>query len=109
LWTFQEYITNESTINSNIDSFYIDGNGYSLDTSLMHPLVFETVNSVFVSGTIGSIQTDLFKHFKRIYSVSLQLDSLDRFVHEIGIKWTLSMPNQSYVFIVEADLINKTE
>jgi hypothetical protein len=93
IWSFMsEKKLNETTINSNIQGLVLRGYGYNLDTSLMHPLVFEQTEWIRIYNSIKSIQTDLFQYFRRVSILFFQLNSLRNFFHNIGIAWTTSLP-----------------
>jgi hypothetical protein len=80
-------ISNLSSINSMISVFEVkSGYNYILDTSLLHPLVFEHLSGLICKGTIKSIQTDLFKHFP-LTRINIFVNSLGNFYHRIGIEW----------------------
>jgi hypothetical protein len=82
--------SNES-INSHISTLQVSGYGFRLDTSLMHPFVFEHVFTLSIFKSIGSIQPDLFAHFNYIHFIEFQLDNLNNFFHKIGIAWTQNL------------------
>jgi hypothetical protein len=89
LFRFQQVnFTNTSTINSAVDNLQVKGYNYELDTSLMHPLVFEESTFLECHGTIKLIQKDLFKHFQTyLTSIAFILYSLGNFYHKIGLEW----------------------
>jgi hypothetical protein len=60
---------NTLTINSQVIEVGFGGYNYALDERLLHPLVFEKVNTVFFKNSIASIQLDLFKHFQQLTQV----------------------------------------
>jgi hypothetical protein len=91
LWKFQLLTTNSNnltTINSNIYELDLAGYGFSLNTSLMHPLVFKSTKRLSIYKSIGSIQTGLFKQFNELSYLYFSLQSLKNFFHKIGIPWT---------------------
>jgi hypothetical protein len=83
-----------NTINSNISNYCVDGYNYKLDTSVVvHPLVFKATRQLLPTGTIASIQPDLFATFLNLTSISFNLDSVGNFYHKVGgIEWMLSLP-----------------
>jgi hypothetical protein len=89
LFRFQQVnYTEKSSINSNVSyELAVEGYNYKLDTGILHPLVFEKTPELYCSGTIQSVQTDLFKNFQLLTSLSFYLTSLGNFYHQIGIKW----------------------
>jgi hypothetical protein len=88
LFRFQEVnYTSASSINSTISYLYVDRYNYKLDEGLLHPLVFERIAYLDLEETIQSIQTDLFKHFKLLNKLNLNLYSLGNFYSQIGIEW----------------------
>jgi hypothetical protein len=105
LFRFQQ--TNETTlfsINSKISSLVIeDGYNYKLDTGLLHPLVFEKINQITCSGTIKSIQINIFKDFGLV-ELKFDLTSLGNFYHQIGIEWMTYLKNGSNVQITSDNL-----
>jgi hypothetical protein len=99
LWIFKSVDTNETTMNSRIYWLNLAGYGFDLDTGLMHPLVFESVQSLFIYRSIESIQVDLFKHFSQMSYVRLRMDCVINFVHKIGFAWTTSLAETSQSWI----------
>jgi hypothetical protein len=108
--TFNIAIKNKTTgfsINSVINYLNIlSGYNYKLDTGFLHTLVFEQLTSLRCAGSIKSIQTDIFKNFGNL-SISLFLDSLGNFFHQIGIQWMSYLTNGSVVFM-RTEIINYT-
>jgi hypothetical protein len=105
LWKFQPFNEKNnsiSTINSSINVLDIVGYGFSLDTSLMHPFVFEKVAILNIVHSIGAIQTGLFKHFQKCKNIFFFLKSLKNFFHKIGIDWALTLANMSYTVFVSS-------
>jgi hypothetical protein len=92
LWEFTSIETNRSTISSSVQELEVKGFGFSLDTSLMHPLVFRDVHEVEIFRSIDSIQTDIFNYFIQTDTVTISMDNLKNFFHKIGIAWTQSLP-----------------
>jgi hypothetical protein len=89
LLKFQTELQNAPTsINSAIISLVVDGYHFNLDKKLMHPLVFEQVIEMESYSSFGSIQTDIFKSFKKLTSIVITEFSLKNFFHRIGIEWT---------------------
>jgi hypothetical protein len=82
----QENLNDTATINSTVMSLTVFGYNYKLDTGLLHPLVFEGIQSILLVNTIGSIQTDLFKHFNHLTDVEFAVDSVSNFYHRQGIE-----------------------
>jgi hypothetical protein len=66
LWQFIQSSSSNSSINSTLAEFDAQGYGFYLNEDLMHPLVFESVQTLFISRSIQSIQTDLFNHFSQL-------------------------------------------
>jgi hypothetical protein len=97
---FEDLNASNETISSSIFILNIYGYNYELDTSLIHPLVFEQINSISIFRSIGSIQSDLFKQLKQIYGFQFKLDNFKNFFHKIGIEWTLSLQNNSQVYFL---------
>jgi hypothetical protein len=92
IWRFFPFQnSNETTIKSLILELDLTGYGYRLDTSIMHPLVFESTQTLWIYNSIGSIQADLFKYLKQINFVGIKLNSLKNFYYQIGIEWTTSL------------------
>jgi hypothetical protein len=93
LWQFQPFQLNDAnkSINSNIQIFAVNGYGFTLDTGLAHPLVFEQIQQLYIYRSVGSIQTDLFKHFNQLFYINIELENLRNFFHRIGIAWTQSV------------------
>jgi hypothetical protein len=89
LFKFQRNLQNaSSTINSVISQLEIRGYGFNLDETIMHPLVFESVERIGSFSSIGSIQIDLFKSFKNLSDIMITEFSLKNFFHRIGVEWT---------------------
>jgi hypothetical protein len=98
LWRFQlDNLTETKTIDSLVYVCDVDGYGYSLDTSLMHPLVFYMVLEINIFHSIGAIQNDLFKHFVILDAIYFYLDSFKNFFHRIGVNWTAYLLNDTLV------------
>jgi hypothetical protein len=99
LWKFQILASNESavSINSHIYEFKIEGYNYAVDESILSPLVLQHVIYIKLYCTIGSIQIDVFKSYKYLSIISLNLYSLGNFFHKIGIEWTLLLNRNSFV------------
>jgi hypothetical protein len=82
-------ITSIFSINSNINELEVNGYNYMLDTGLLHPLVFNNMQNLALSGTINAIQTDLFENIilNYVLQIDFNLDCLGDFFHKIGIGW----------------------
>jgi hypothetical protein len=95
LWKFQTKITNDSSIsiNSKIMQLEISGYMFDLNESLLNPLVFESVEKILMSLSIGSIQTNLFKSFSNLSHISICPANMTNFFHIVGTEWTLSFDN----------------
>jgi hypothetical protein len=105
LFRFQEVNdTQISTINSSIPNLDIEGYNYKLDTSIIHPLVFESVQIIYCYGTIKSIQTDLFGHFNRLNLVYFNQNSAGNLYHHIGIEWMNYLNSNLYVTITSTNI-----
>jgi hypothetical protein len=85
LFKFQK-VNDTKTINSKMPSLAVHGYNFKLDTSLLHPLVFENLNSLSCLGNMNSIQADLFKNFRIAISIYFDMDSLGTFYHQIGLE-----------------------
>jgi hypothetical protein len=71
LFKFQTALHNaSSSINSTVSYFFVEGYHISLDETLMHPQVFESVKELDSYSSIGSIQIDLFKSFKNLNNIN---------------------------------------
>jgi hypothetical protein len=111
LLRFGDYNGSESSINSGVSEVHIGGYNFRLDTVLIHPLVFEKVNVVYVYNKIGYLQEDLFKHLSDVFEISLGLDSVGNFYHQFGIGWMLELKKgrtSTVVFIHEVASSLKT-
>jgi hypothetical protein len=98
LLRFQNNNTNDTkSINSSMHVLNVYGYNYKIDTGLLHPVVFETLSRLNLYNTIGSIQTDLFKHFQRVTGIALVLDSAENFYHQIGIDWMADLPSAAKI------------
>jgi hypothetical protein len=102
LFRFNNLDASKRSINSTINQLRVFGYNYKIDTGLLHPLVFETLSVIYLFNTVGSIQTDLFEHFKQINEIVLILDRAGNFYHKIGIKWLLNLPINKGV-VIEVD------
>jgi hypothetical protein len=91
MWTFAA-VNESTTIKSKIDQFQLQGYAFSLDMSVVHPGVFETIQVLFIDGTVGSVQESLFKNFNIIKIIEFVLSNLKHFFHTIGISWSLDLP-----------------
>jgi hypothetical protein len=111
VWEFEPYEdeANETTINSNIEKLSVGGSDYTVNTSLVHPLVFEMLTELGIWGSPASVQLDLFKHFAHLSLVSFKLNNMDDFFHQIGIDWTLSMLANTFVVFAVYEPDNSTE
>jgi hypothetical protein len=91
LFKFQHTISSKNTsfksINSSITELDLQGYNYILDESIMNTLVFEIVQSLKITNTIRSIQSDLFHSFKLLNNIQLNMFSLNDFFHRIDIQW----------------------
>jgi hypothetical protein len=93
LFRFQQ-VNFSSSINSTITELNLDGHGYKLDKSLMHPLVYERVAIMLIEGSLAKIQPDLFKSFKCIHHIIFRVSSLTNFFHQVGVGgWASSLQN----------------
>jgi hypothetical protein len=99
LFQFQALTTNVSKIqlNSTIVALMISGYGFTLDASLIHPLIFEKAEMVNIVFTVGSIEDGVFKNFNNLQFLccsmrtsSMQCELL--FEQEL---WTLRSDRQS--------------
>jgi hypothetical protein len=100
LWVFQAIKNHESVINSNIEILTVRGYGFTLDTSLISPLVFEKIQCLAIYISIGAIQADLFKDFSFLETVYLELNNLKNFFHKIGIGWTQGLNLGNYPDVI---------
>jgi hypothetical protein len=89
--------TSQTSINSYIPAVCLVGYGYTLDTDLLNPLVFEKLGYLSIVRSIGVIQTDMFMHFPHLYNIIFLLDNYANFFHKNGVKWTSYMLSQSTV------------
>ncbi len=97
LLVFRKASSAETSINSRISGLKIVGFNFGLDESLLSPLVFESTATLWIEGSLSSIQTDLFKSFGELQIVHFALNDLGNFFHEIGIKWMLNLTRGSLV------------
>jgi hypothetical protein len=105
IWQFQiDNSTLTTPINSTIYMCYVNGYGFTLDTSLVHPRVFEFLTEVHIYHSIEAIQTDLFKHFTIFESIHFFLDSLRNFFHRVGVNWTIYLAKNALVEFQPLDL-----
>jgi hypothetical protein len=110
LWSFNNSeSSNESTINSNITELDLKGYGYSLDASVLHPLVFELLQWIEIYRSLESIQTGLFNNVNQLQSLHFNLDSLKNFFHKISIEWTLSLPLANQPWIIFTNFNETTD
>jgi hypothetical protein len=86
LFKFQQTVNSSSSINSNVSNINLNGYNLNYDSSMLDPLVFEQVQSISFSGTIGSI--DLNFTFKSLKNIKIQVFSLKNFFHRVGTEWT---------------------
>jgi hypothetical protein len=85
LFRFQK-INSSVPINSSITHMTLSGYNYALDESLLHPLVFEFVQTVFLGGTINSISIAI-ESFKNLDKVQITANSLTNLFHKVGVDW----------------------
>jgi hypothetical protein len=99
--------SSSSTVNSSISDLEMHGYNYALDESLLNRLIFEQVQNLHMFGSIGSIQSDLFKSsFNQIIKVDIYVDNLTNFFHQVGLAWTIHLSNiNTNIWI----MINETE
>jgi hypothetical protein len=102
-FTYQASNTTLPSINSLVRKLNVYGYNYKVDTGLLHPLVFEKVNELTFKATVGSVQTDLFKHFSQLSQVTFYLNSAGKFYHEIGIEWMKSLPTTGVLLEVSGE------
>jgi hypothetical protein len=88
---------NKSSINSKIDQVLIRTFNIKLDETFLHPLVFEKVQYLTITISIGSIQSTLFKSLKFLRIIHIQMCSLNNFFHQIGIDWISYLNNKTLV------------
>jgi hypothetical protein len=105
LWTFHQGDRDSSTsikngsINSNISTIIFRG----VNASLLSPLVFEFTDSVSLTGTIRSIETDLIKSLNKVEILVISVVSMGNFFHKIGLEWTLYLPEGVCITFGELD------
>jgi hypothetical protein len=87
-------VNSSTSINSELQSFSLYGYNYKLDESLVHPLVFEKVQTIKIEGTIASIATDLFKPFIKLGEIYISVYCLSNFFHKVGLGWTSYSKNR---------------
>ncbi len=98
LWAFQSTVgVNDSSINSNIAALTLSGYKFALNQKLLNRLAFVRIIRLRILRFVGSIQSDLFKSFKRVRSMYFEMDSLRNFFPKIGIGWSLSLANNTVV------------
>jgi hypothetical protein len=96
------YPNETTTISSCIRNLRLQGYGYNLDETILNPLVFESVQSLTITGSISSIQSDLFKYFEQLSVISFFSDDLKSFFRRVGIDWTTSLNTEfNQRFMVE--------
>jgi hypothetical protein len=88
-------------MDSKISKLVLQGYNYNLNEELMHPFVFEKVETLWIFESIGSIQADLFKHFKYLYDFEMSVFSLKNFFDLVGIHWTSSLNRNSLITFME--------
>jgi hypothetical protein len=84
------------SINSSIYQVSIKGYNYALDENLLNYLVFEYTRSIEIQGSVGLIQVDVFKPFIFLNSITLGVNLMN-FFHQIGIEWTIFLPDNTQV------------
>jgi hypothetical protein len=83
-----------SSINSSIIELGLSGYDYHLDESLMHPLVYERVQTIIIEGSLTAIQSNLFKSFKSINNIGITVLSLANFFHRVDVGgWASCLQN----------------
>ncbi len=113
LWTFDQDINFSpasesgimtSSMNSSIRSLSVLCYNYRLDSAFLSPLVFEMTSTVAFTGSVSSIQMDVFKSLQSIQLVTMTMDSLGNFVHKIGVDWTVSLPPGTGVILSDSEI-----
>jgi hypothetical protein len=79
---------NNSSINSKILRLVLKGYNYNIDWTLVHPLVFERAQALYIYGSVASIQLGLFKPFKGLNNIQVSPLNLKSFFHKVGFAWT---------------------
>jgi hypothetical protein len=96
-WTENEKLEINGLLGININVLQINGYNFRLDTSLMHPLVFTSVQELALGLSIEAIQTDIFKKFSQLKYVYFTMENLKNFFHKIGIDWSQFLSNLTWV------------
>jgi hypothetical protein len=97
VWRWENVTTEKKSINSKILELEIVSYNVNLDESFIPFLVFEKIETFTILLDASAIQTGLFKSFKKVSTVQVQILSMTNFFHKIGIDWTTHMPNSSNV------------
>jgi hypothetical protein len=107
LWQFDRLEMSESTINSSIQYLEIQGYRVGLDSTLIHPLVFQSLVNCLIQRSVGSVATAVFKSLKHLAFVQLDLDSLVNFFHSTGnVDWSTNLPTSAVVTFSRFDLFD---
>jgi hypothetical protein len=102
LLKFQKVLSTKS-INSSINQLELHGYNFKLDESLMHPLVFEHVQELYLSGSVCAFQNDgLMYAFKNLDTISINVASLTNFFHQVGVEWTRRLPNNTWLIFMDS-------
>ena len=107
-------ITNTRNISINLNSVILNlefSNIYRLkiDSNLVHPLVFHSVQELVVDGTIEMIQTDLFRSLPMLRKIRIHLNNMREFFHASDNKWISAICFNCIEFASQNEMENSNE
>jgi hypothetical protein len=89
LFKFQQVDGSLSPINSTIIKLNLKGYNFGMDESLMHSYVFKRLQQLEVTGSVGSLQLDLFKSFPDLTQIWMKIYNLASFFHKFSVSWSI--------------------
>ena len=97
-------------LNSNIKrvSFYGLEN-IDLDSSILNKHVFQNIEKIWLIGHIKSIQVDIFKSFKKIKTLTIQIADIRRFFHSNSIEWIKNLNGEINVNLSNLTSMSKED
>ena len=103
--TFEFVDIAQNLIAANFESLLLTLFYEKLTTKIINPLVFKDMHSLVAQNTIVDIELDLFKHFKRLERVTLQLFNFKQLFHA-GNEWLSYLRYSSTSYDLNDDSID---
>lgn len=102
-------ISNETSFSfeSNISNLAIFTQDIRLDLNFLNPLVFQNLKTIFIEGSIESIDGAIFKYLKNLFYVNFETNHFRKLIHRNGIEWIKQINNHIHVNLSDSDDIIK--